>query len=716
MSVTGLSVDPVTFEILSHRIFQITMEMGTTLERVGGTVNTTQMKDYISALYLANGDVLCAGSAMVWHVPCAGAAVKAIIKRFTNDDGIRPGDMFLLNDPYVAAIHQSDIYIVSPIHHEDRLIGWSATFVHVMDVGAMSPGGNSPGATEICHEGVRIAGIKLIDRGTLRQDVFDAVTNMTRQPVMVGLDLKCEIAANNVARVRMQEMCAQYGVDMLNAVCADMLNHTEGMLRKRLIEVPDGEWRASGMIESGASWNVKLALTKQGDRLLFDFAGTDPQATVGINLPYHATVGACFEAVLSTFGYDLPKNEGLSRVMVVRAPEGSVVNVTNPGPVSLNTTSGGAVARYLANSVMGQMAARSEKWRAEVLAQSMGNRMARHAGLSQHGWYYVSTLVGLGGGGARSYTDGIDSSGMETGGTSSCHNVEWLEVNFPLLHVYRRHVRDSAGAGKYRGGVGEETALILHDSPTGSVTFVALGTAGLRNGGQGIFGGYNGAPSLLVHAKNTNIRDVLRNNRVPDDLESLGGERRMLPYCTVELLEDDVFYMRFAGGGGYGDPVERDPALVLKDIRNGLVSPSAAESLYGMVLDQVEDLDVAATEKRRTALRNERIAGAQRRGSRSFRAPRDDGRTRGTAAVDYPLQESLALSTANGRQEIRCTKCSYALCAADEDWRESAATRVVPPSGQGPLMAALDAQFVVEQYSCPSCGILLKSDIVAQGT
>jgi N-methylhydantoinase B len=640
--------------------------------------------------------------------------VKAIIKRFENDGGIHPGDMFLLNDPYVAAIHQSDVYIISPIHYEDRLVGWSATFVHVMDIGAMSPGGNSPGATEICHEGVRIAGIKLIDRGTLRKDVFDAVTNMTRQPVMVGLDLKCEIAANNVARARLQEMYAQYGADLLEAVCADMLRHTESVLRKRLAEVPDGEWRVTGMIESGETWNVVLSLKKQGDQLLFDFEGTDPQAKVGINLPYHATVGACFEAVLTTLGYDLPKNEGLFRVMEVRAPEGSVVNVINPGPVSLNTTSGGAVTRYLANSVMAQMAARSEKWRIEVLGQSMGNRMARHAGLSQHGWYYVSTLVGLGGGGARSYTDGIDSSGMETGGTSSCHNVEWVEANFPLLHIFRRHVKDSAGAGKFRGGVAEETALILHDSPNESVTFVALGTAGLRNGGQGIFGGYNGAPSLLVHMTDTAIRDVLGKHQAPNDLEALGGKRRMLPYCSVELREDDVFLMRFAGGGGYGDPLEREPALVLTDIRNGLVSRDTAEPLYGVVLDKAFNLDLPATEKKRAALRSERISGESRREPLGAGSPRDDARPKTAAADDHPIQESLAIYTVNGAREIHCTKCFHALCTADEDWREEAATRRLAPTATGPLMVELNGQFLVEQYCCPSCGILLSSETIPQ--
>jgi N-methylhydantoinase B len=702
-----LSTDPVTFEILSHRLYQITMEMGATLERVGGTVNTTQMKDYLTALYLANGDVLCAGAAMVWHVPCAGRAVKAIIERFAED--INPEDMFLLNDPYVAAIHQSDVYVIAPIHFQDQLVGWSATFVHVMDIGAMSPGGNSPGATEICHEGVRIAGIKLIDRGQLRRDVFDAITNMTRQPVMVGLDLKCEIAANNVARARMQEMSSQYGAELVAAVCTDMLRHTELVLRKRIAELPDGHWRAGTTIQSGETWKAVVTLKKEGDRLLFDFTGTDAQAKVGINLPYHATVGACFEAVLSTLGYDLPKNEGLFRIMQVLAPEGSMLNVKYPAPVSLNTTSGGLAARYLANSVLAQMVARSSRWRIEVMAQSMGNRMARHAGTSQNGRYYVSTLVGLSGGGATSFRDGIDSSGLDTGGPSSCHNVEWVEANFPLIHLFRRHVKDAAGAGKFRGGAPEETALILHDAPAKSITFVALGTAGLRNAGQGLFGGYPGAPSLLIHLKNTQLRKALAENRSTTNIEAVGGERRYLPYCSIELLEDDIFLMRFGGGGGYGDPLQRDPAHVINDIHNGIVSESVAATLYGVIVDRNGKLDVLATRASRATLTSERLQNVQS-GSiaqDSFQGPQH-------AAPDEPFQEYLTIHREGGAADIRCTQCSYVFCSPDEDWTRAAACRLLAPTAGGPRMAELDGQYMLKQLYCPSCAVLLCSEIILQ--
>ena len=157
-----------------------------------------------------------------------------------------------------------------------------------MDIGAMSPGGNSPGATEICHEGLRVPGLKLVERGKLRQDVFDTLLNMTRQPVMVGLDLKCEIAANNIAKARIQEIAGQYGPDLLEQVAAEIIRYTESVLRERIREFADGSWSGTALIQGDETWKMQLTLNKQGDRLIFDFTGSDPQARTGINLPYHA--------------------------------------------------------------------------------------------------------------------------------------------------------------------------------------------------------------------------------------------------------------------------------------------------------------------------------------------------------------------------------------------------------------------------------------------
>lgn len=711
MSENQLSVDPVTFEILSHRLYQITQEIGSTLERVGGTVNTTQMRDYLAGLYRPNGDVLCAGDAMAWHVGCAGVAVQRIIERFADEEGIFPDDMFLINDPYLAAIHQPDMYVVSPVHIDDRLIGWTATFVHVADVGAMSPGGNSPGATHICHEGIRIPGLKLIERGKIRRDIFDTITNMTRQPVMVGLDFKCEIAANNVGRARMQEMYRHYGVELMDRVTEEMIGHTATVLRKRLTEIPDGCWRANGTIEAGDTWKMQVELQKKHDHLVFDFTGSDEQARVGINLPYHATMGACFESVLSAFGYDLPKNHGLFRVMDVIAPSGTIVNPTYPAPVSLNTTSGGAVARFLAGSVLIQMIGTSDKWAKEVTAQTLGTRLARHAGVNQTGGYYVSTLVGLGGIGGRSWGDGINSAGIEMGRPSTVHNVEWVEANFPLMYLFRRHLQDGAGPGKFRGGAGEESLMMTHDAPESRIQIVALGVAGLRNSGYGIYGGYPGAPSILVHVEDSDVRSIVAKKRLPEGLEAAGGTQKLLGYRDLHLAADDLLYLRCANGGGYGDPLEREPESVARDIFDGLVSREVGESIYGVVIGEDKRINVSATEAKRADLKETRHTGLERASEASESAgTRAMGQN---GVVRHPLQESLEIYDINEESWVRCVRCGHVLCESDQNWAEACPSSITPPTSAGPLMDVLKDDYVFQQWYCPSCRVLLTSEIVA---
>jgi N-methylhydantoinase B len=602
------TVDPTTFEIISHRLHQITVQMGTTLERVGGTATTTQMHDYMTALFRPDGQILCSGRSMAFYVPCASLAVKEIIKRFENDGGVEPDDMFLLNDPYIAAMHQPDIYMIAPIHYKDRLVAWSATFVHVMDTGGMSPGGTCPGATEIFHEGIRTPGLKLVERGKLRQDVFQTLINMTRQPVMVGLDLKCEIAANNVAKARMWEMLGQYGPELIDAVSTELIDYTETVLRGRLMEIPDGEWSEEGEIQADRKWRVAVKLRKEGDRLRFDFTGSDPQATLGINLPYHAACGSCYDVVVSTIGYDLPKNHGAVRFIEVVAPEGSVVSATYPAPVSLNTTSGVVSVRYLVNSVVMRMIAAHRRWQDEVIAVMAGHRAFLHAGVNQYQRYYAASFLELDGNGATAKHDGINSSGSLLSSLLSCHNVEWAEVNFPLLYLFRRHILDGAGAGKCRGGAGAETAAMVYDAPEGKIRGAAFGVAGHRNSGRGIFGGYPAAPSVLLLFENTPIGALFARDDWPGEPVEWGAQRKELGYCDIEAKTGDIVYIRRASGGGYGDPLERPATLVCRDVVNRLVSAQAAREVYGVVIDPATMTpDSSATTELRSRLRRSRL-------------------------------------------------------------------------------------------------------------
>jgi N-methylhydantoinase B len=598
-------VDPVTFEILSHRLHRIAKEMGSTIERVGGTVNTTQLHDYMASLYRADGEILATGESPSWHVACGGFTVKCIIDRFARYDGVNEGDAFLLNDPYISAIHQSDVYVVSPIHFAGKLIGWSASFVHVMDIGALSPGGNSPDAKEICQEGLRVPGIKLVDRGALRKDVFDTLINMTRRPDMMALDINCQLAGHKVARGRLQELHDGCGTELVDAVTAQMLDYSEAALRRRLEQIPDGESSDSATLESkGRSWTVRLAVRKRGSDLLFDFAGTDAQAPTGVNLPFHATFGACFEGVVETIAYDLPRNHGLFRPIKAVAPEASLVNPRYPAPVSMSTTSGGATAKFIVASVMNGLLARSEAWRGGIMVPLWGGRRLRTSGVNQHGSFYSTSLAmsPLSGSGARATMDGVDSSKLDF---MTCANVEWLEANCPMLFLFRRHAPDRQGAGRFRGGTSAEMAFTVHKAPEGKIDGVAYGVAGLTNGGKGLFGGYPGAPSVLELRQGTSLGAALASNTMPGSLDELGGTVTVLPYADFEIRENDVLYYTLGAGGGYGSPLDREPEAVRRDVEDELVTPATALSVYGVVIDpDTLALDLQATVELRRARRS----------------------------------------------------------------------------------------------------------------
>jgi N-methylhydantoinase B len=524
------------------------------------------------------------------------------------------------------------------------------------------------------------------------------IVGMTRQPVMVGLDLKCEMAANNVARMRMEEMYGQYGAELVDAVSKEMIRYSESILRRRVREVKDGEWGDSAVIEGGEKWRVELRLRKVGDRLVFDFTGTDKQARTGINLPYHATFGACYEVVLGTLGYDIPKNHGVMRPLEVIAPEGTIVNVKPPGPVSMNTTSGGQTVKFLVKSVLTQMLATSERWRGEVLAHSVGQRLARHAGINQYGRYYASgfALGAFAAGGATTCRDGVDSG---HGAHLTCPNVEWSELNFPLLHLFRRHMRDGAGAGKFRGGAGGETAVVVHDAPEGKVKVVAYGVAGLANSGRGIFGGYPGGPSVIILREGTKVAGMLGRGHYPEELSKTGGKARLLPYCDFDLSEGDILYMCQSNGGGYGDPLERDAGMVMRDVVDGVVSREAARAVYGVMLDRRGRLDAGATERQRGAMRKRRLRGAF-----AGKMIGEDGR-----GASYPPSEVVEVWEENGRKVVRCVRCRGELGESEGNWREGCRVKRLLAAEAGPLLKEFVGRFVVQQFYCPSCGALLES-------
>ena len=600
-------MDPVTFSIIRHRLFRVVEEAVITLKHVSGSAITNEGHDLMVSLYQADGSLLMGGVGFLHHLTSAAEACKSIIRKF--EGRIGEGDLFLLNDPYTAALHTSDIYLVSPIHHGGNLVAWSACFVHVSDIGAMNPGGFAPDAQDIFTEGFSSPGIKLVERGELRQDVWDTILNMVRSPEMVALDLRSMIACNNVARERMLALIEKYGAQIVDAACKMLIDQSEARLRERLHELPDGRWQSRQYLEvKGETYKVLLTMTKSGNSLTFDFTGSSPQSKYSVNCSKWASLGGLFAPLFPLLCYDIVWNEGVIKPITMVAPEGTIVNCMRPAPVSVATVGAIQSVNNAACSAIGKMLAASDKYADEATAVWHANHFAIFMfGNNQRGRLAIGILTETfaGAGGARTFADGVDLGGEIPNPISRMANVETIEAQFPIRYLFRRRLKDSGGAGQYRGGAGGEMAIVAHDAPDGGIHYVVSGKGTKFPQSEGLGGGYPGGVNdyVWVHAP----QEMHNVDRFAHSLDTIPGEREPISWGVFPLMGNDALYVRWNGGGGIGDPLERPAEKVLADIDAGLISEKAAADIYGIVR-QDGALDQNATQAKRAALRDARLS------------------------------------------------------------------------------------------------------------
>ncbi len=515
---------------------------------------------------------------------------------------------YLLNDPYTAALHTSDIYLISPIHHKGKLVAWSACFVHVYDIGAMNPGGFAPQATDIFSEGFSSPGLKLIDRGELRQDIWDTILNMMRGPEMVALDLRSMIACNNVAKDRMLALVEKYGADTVDEACHTLIEQSEVLLRDRLRELPNGRWQSRQYLDvKGEVAKVVLTMTKQDDSLTFDFTGSSPQSQYSLNCTKWASLGGLFAPLFPLLCYDITWNEGVIRPITMIAPEGSIVNCSRPAPVSVATVGAIQSVNNAACATIGKMLAASEKYAEEATAVWHANHFAIFMfGRNQRGGEAIGILTETfaGAGGARTFADGVDIGGEVPNPISRMANVETMEATFPIRYLFRRRMKDSGGAGKFRGGTGGEIAIVPHDSPDGGLNYVISGKGSKFPMSDGLSGGMAGAPNdyVWVHAPT----DPHNMDRFAQTVESIPGDKEPISWGVYPLMGNDALYVRWNGGGGVGDPLDRAPEAVLKDVVGRVVSEKGAREVYGVVLTEGV-IDAPATDAQRKKIRALRL-------------------------------------------------------------------------------------------------------------
>jgi N-methylhydantoinase B len=684
-----LEIDPITFSIIRHRLYRIVEEAVITLKHVSGSAITNEGHDLMVSLYRADGTLLLGGTGFLHHLTSAAEACKSIIRRFVGD--INEGDIFLLNDPFTAALHTSDIYLVSPIYHQGELIAWSACFVHVYDIGAMNPGGFAPDAVDVFSEGFSSPGLKLIDKGNLRQDVWDTLLNMVRSPEMVALDLRSMIACNNVAKDRMLALVSKYGIETVQQASKTLIAQSEELLRKRLHELPNGSWESRQYFAvKDEIYKVCLKMTKQDDELLFDFTGSSPQSKYAVNCTKWASLGGLFAPLFPLLCYDITWNEGVITPIKVVAPSGSIVNCDKPSPVSVATVGAIQSVNNAACSTIAKMLASSEKYLSQSSAVWHANHFAIFMfGKNQRGGDSIGILTETfaGSGGARTFGDGVDIGGEIPNPISRMANVETVEAMFPIRYLFRRRLQDSGGGGKFRGGTGGELAIVAHDAPQGGLHYVLSGKGSQFPQSEGLLGGNPGSNNdyVWVHSQEDNSGD----KDFSQSVETIPGDKEAISWGVFPLMGNDSLYVRWNGGGGVGDPITRDPKDVLIDYHNQTISQDAVSSLYGVVLEHGH-VDVEETKKLRSRIRHSQNS-------------QDLG------------QQELRASVATLDNFVVCSHCNFRLSERGTAWKDNATLDVksfVTISGSS---SSVNQDAILREFTCPDCGTLLDTETALPG-
>lgn len=610
------AIDPITYQVVFHKLWQIADEQEKTIQKISGSPIATDAHDFNVMISDSCGDIVVLGTGVVMLGSVMDSMVKWILENRSENPGIEDGDIFLCNDPWIGALHQNDMAMLAPIFVDGKLFAWTGSTIHQVDVGGVNPGSFCIDANDVFAEGQPWPPIKIVKKGEIQSDVEDLWMRQTRAPSLLAIDLRAHIASINVVKSRLLQLVERYGADTVKNVMEKAMDYAELRLRSRLKELPDGTFRHVDFHDVARKGNreiykIALTMTKEGDELHFDFSETDAQIGI-INAPLiSGTTGAVLQAVLQLLCNDIPwAVGGIKRVFTVEAKPGTILSAQHPAGVSMGATGSAWLAGNCANITISKLLMGHPEHKERLVAGTAGSWVTVvPMGLDQYGNPFVTMIMDAmaGGFGARTFADGVDTGGLLCTPSGQCPNVESNELFFPILYLYRREKTDSGGPGKYRGGLGAELCWIPYDTEQILLTVSSFGAAVPNS--AGITGGY---PSNTVQVKmmrNTNIHQLFKQSMIPQDFSEIDGELEVWqPKTDSFQLKNDVFYVCFQGGGGYGDPLERDPEKVREDVLENKVSLRVARDVYGVILNEFGGIDYKATEERRQQIRLERLA------------------------------------------------------------------------------------------------------------
>ena len=557
-------IDKILLSIFQRTFKSITDEMSISLTKTTRSPILCEAKDFVTGLYDAKGQMLEQTENLPILSFSLGPVCQVILDQY--GDNIYPGDVIIHNDVFSMGNQNNDVAIFKPIFHEDTLIGWAAAKGHQADIGGSVQGGYNPNATEVWQEAVRIPAVKLYEKGELREDVWNLIFANIRL-TMVQEDIKAQIGACTLGERRLKALVEKYGVECYDTHKKELFRSTEKMMKSEIASIPNGVYRGDSMVfydgkHKGTEFTVRTKITVDDDAITFDFSESSDQTKGFVNGTYTSTCSAITLTFLQMINPNIPHNEGMIKPLHYIVPEGILLNASYPAA----TTFGNHLCPQVADAIF------------KALSEAIPDRVTA-------GWNHLlcSLFTGInprtdekyvdigflgmkGGSGALYQSDGYDHIGMiDASGGVLDQDYEMFEQQTPHKLIRHEYLADSAGAGKWRGGLGVITEIELGSDDT---TMVIFGDGDVKPP-YGLFGGKESVLNRIA------ITYPDGKQVVPMSKDMIEG----IPAGTV-------YHQIASGGGGYGNPEEREREKVLRDVRNGVVSRKQAEEIYNIKLDE----------------------------------------------------------------------------------------------------------------------------------
>ena len=710
-------VDPVTFEVIRHALWNINEEHGSTIQRVSGSPVAIYALDLNPTIMTEDAEFVYVGPYMQYMSGVADTQVKWVLEYRSDNPGISDGDMFLANDPWVGAPHQQDVMLICPVFWEGELFAWITNCLHQYDIGGVTPGSFCPAAESSFDEGISLPPVKIIEGMEIRRDIEEVYLRSSRKPEMVALDFRAQMVGNSSARKRLLELIQRYGPATVKGVMKKIIADSETSYLEKMARLPDGVWQDRTYVEccrpgDRQTYRVILTIRKKGDRLIFENEGTAPQDGA-MNATYSGWRGSQIVAINQLLCWDQHfAPAGALRHIDFDPTLGTFTCARHPASVSTAPVQAMEISLYPTYNAMSKMIFSDPEMRRDIICIGGTSQWPAtiFRGIDQWGERYGYILVDPIGGaiGAFSHADGISTGGQARTPICKMPNIEHTEQDFPVLFLYRKEVPDSGGAGKYRGGMSAESCFIPHN--TESITQDTLSSGNATPTGTGMMGGYPGATNEYKYKRNSDIQSRIETGQMVDDISELNGEDVTLQLRQVDFQQQpvDVYAVVCSAAGGFGDPLDRDTKLVQMDIEGNAVTVEAAREIYGVIVDpDTLEVNQDATYKLRADTRHHRLKGY------SGTPIRCNGE------IVIHVTENLDLRSDAGREVYCCAKCQTEVGLLGSNYKEHC-IRIDEPVTKSNVLIGEPSRFIDDtpefrQFSCPGCGTLIENEIAMRG-